>query len=148
MFSVECIFRVQFSVSSSWKIDFCPRTKDAVISALTLLGSAIFCDLGAVLIVCYDLMRGWYDYLRRGNPPLILNAGLIDMFFVTFSSFICERVPIDSFWDTVGQIETFSIERYNSIRSMRICSRTIRSLERTYTFWKKLRVKKYSLILE
>ena len=67
-----------------------------------LLGSAIFYEIGAVLIVCYDLMGGWYDDLNRGNIPLILNAGLIDMFFVTFSSFICERVPIDSFWDTVG----------------------------------------------
>ena len=101
MFSVLPIFGVQFLINSSWKVNFCPRTKDAVISALTLLGSAIFCDLGAALIVCYDLMRGWYDDLHRGNTPLTLNAGLIDVSFVTFLSFICERAPMDPFWDTI-----------------------------------------------
>ena len=66
-----------------------------MIAALTLLGSALFYKLEDVSFVCYDIMRGWYDDLLRGNTPLILSPVLIDLFSVTFLSLICERGPID-----------------------------------------------------
>ena len=100
MLSVHRIFRVSFLINSAWKISFCPRTKHAVIAGLILLGSAVFCEIGAVLVVCYDLMRGWYGDLHRGNSRLTLNAGLKHVSFVTFLSFISKRVPMDPFWDT------------------------------------------------
>ena len=101
MFRVHRIFNVLFLINSSWKISFCPRTKHAVITGLILLGSAVFYEIRAVLVVCYYLIRGWCDDLHRGSTPLTLNAGLIDVSFVTFLSFICERAPMDPFWDTV-----------------------------------------------
>ena len=67
-----------------------------MIAALTLLGSALFYKLEDVSFVCYDIMRGWYDDLLRGNTPLILSPVLIDLFSVTFLSLICEMAPIDS----------------------------------------------------
>ena len=84
MFSFRRIFRVQFLINSSWKIDICPQIIDAVIVALTLLGSAIFCELEAVLFVCYDVMGGWYDSLHRGDTPHPFDAGLIDGFLWHF----------------------------------------------------------------
>ena len=66
-----------------------------MIAALTLLGSALFYKLEDVSFVCYDIMRGWYDDLLRGNTPLIFSPVLIDLFSVTFLSLICERGPID-----------------------------------------------------
>ena len=135
MLRVHSIFRLSFLINSSWKISFSPRTKHTVIAGLILLGSAVFCEIGAVLVVCYSLMRGWYGDLQGGNSPLTLNAGLKHVCFVTFLSFISKRVPMDPFWDTDRSIGTFSIEQYNSLRFMRICSRTVSSLGRTYTSW-------------
>ena len=66
-----------------------------MIAALTLLRSAIFYELEDVSFLCYDIMRGWYDDLLRGNTPLILSPVSIDLFSVTFLSLICERGPID-----------------------------------------------------
>ena len=78
MFSFRRIFKVQFLINSSWKIDISPQIIDAMIAALTLLGSAIFCELEAVLFVCYDVMGGWYDSLHREDTIHTFDARLID----------------------------------------------------------------------
>ena len=51
---------------------------------LTLIGSAMFCELGAVLFVYYDVMGGWYDSLHRGDSPHTFDARLIDGFLWHF----------------------------------------------------------------
>ena len=84
MFSFRRIFRVQFLINSSWKIDICQQIIDAMIVALTLLGSAIFCELETVVFVCYDVMGGWYDSLHRGDTLHTFDAGLIDGFLWHF----------------------------------------------------------------
>ena len=84
MFSVRRIFRIQFLTNNSWKIEICPQITNAAIVGLTLFGSAIFGELGAVLFVYYDVMGGWYDSLHRGDTNHTFDAPLIDVFLGYF----------------------------------------------------------------
>ena len=132
----EHFWETWFSYFFLQKMKFWPRAENAVIAALTLLESAVFYELEDVLFVCYNIMQGWYEYLLRGNTPLILSPVLIDLFFVTFLSLICKRALIDPSWDTIREMETFSIERwYNSIRhSSKSWSQSITSFLKKISF--------------
>ena len=84
MLRIHRIFRVVFLTKSSWKISSCPQTEHAVIAGLTLLGSAVFCELDGVSLFYQDEMGGWYDGLHRRDTNHTFDAWLIDGFLGNF----------------------------------------------------------------
>ena len=52
--------------------------------ALTLIGSAMFSELSAVLFIYYEVMRGWYESLHRGDTAYTFDARLNDGFLWHF----------------------------------------------------------------